>query len=428
MKAPFFIMYRNKIKRIWKSKDVKVLIENFLSLSLLRIVSYILPFVTLPYIAKIIGIKHFGTIAFASSVIVFFQTFADFGFNLTGVRDIARVRDDRSKASQILFTIIFAKIILMLIGLIILIILIYIFPQFKDNATILLLSFLIIPGYVLYPEWFFQGIEKMKYSATLSTLIKIIFTTSIFLFIKKEEDYILIPVLNSIGYIFSGIIAFYIIVNKYKYRYTKVTWSGIYNSTKKSFNIFITLILPNLYTNMSTILLNNMWGKSATGTFDAGNKFTGISSQITEVISRTFFPFLSRRIDKHQIFERISFTISIIITILMYFGANLIVSIFYTSAYSEAAIIIKIMSLSPIFIFMMNAYGTNYLVIVGKERVLRNIVIWCSVFGLLLSYILVKRYSYIGAASTITAVWAVRGLLTWLFAKRVKHKLKQQQI
>lgn len=412
-----------RIKNILKSKDGKILLENFLSLSLLQVVGYVLPFLTLPYIAKTIGVDNFGAIAFASAVIMLFQTLTDYGFNYTGIREISRKRDDVIETSKVLSTIFYARILLMILSFVILCICILLIPQFASNQKILLLTFMLIPGYVMYPEWFFQALEKMKYSAVLSTIIKVIFTILIFLIVKEEGDYIYIPIINGAGFLVVGLVAFRIIY-KLGYRLVRVRCSEIFMAIKSSFNIFVTLILPNLYTNMSTIFLENFWGKGATGRFDAGNKFVTVSQQITNVLSRTFYPFLARRMDKHHFYERVSFIVSFFISIGLFLGAPWIVEIFYTADFTDAVTVIRIMSISPIFIFMMNAYGTNYLVLKGREKNLRNIVVACSLFGLLLSYILVSRYSFIGAASAINIVWGIRGVITWKYATYFKKKEK----
>lgn len=412
-------MFR-KIKQVLKTKDAKVLLENFLSLSLLRVVGYILPFVTLPYLAKTIGANKFGEIAFAGAVIVFFQTFVDYGFNYTGIRDISRIKDNKKEVSLVLSKIILARTLLMTVGGLILLACIFIFPDFKSNIKILFFTFLLIPGYIMYPEWFFQALEKMKFSAVFSTIIKIIFTISIFSLVKKEEDYLYIPLINAVGFLIVGVFSL-ITIYRMGYRFYFVSIKEVMKVIVESTNMFISLILPNLYTNMSIIFLSSTWGKGVTGIFDAGYKFVGVSQQITNVLSRTFYPFLARRIDKHGFYEKVSFTVSSIITLILFFGAPLIVDILLTPEFNEAVTVIRIMSIAPIFLFMMNAYGTNYLVLKGKEHVLRNIVIVCSVFGLLFSWYMVSKYSFKGAAIAITVVWGIRGCLTWYYARYYKR-------
>ena len=93
----------NKFTRIKKqlveSKDGKTVFANFGYLSLLQIAGYVFPLITMPYLARVIGTEGFGKIAFASAVVVWFQTVADWGFNLTATRDVAQHRDDKEKVS-----------------------------------------------------------------------------------------------------------------------------------------------------------------------------------------------------------------------------------------------------------------------------------------------------------------------------------------
>jgi len=82
------------ISRVNKSKDVRTLSSNFSYLMLLQIAGYIFPLITIPYLASVIGVEGFGKIAYASAVIVWFKTVADWGFNYTATRDVARNRGD----------------------------------------------------------------------------------------------------------------------------------------------------------------------------------------------------------------------------------------------------------------------------------------------------------------------------------------------
>jgi O-antigen/teichoic acid export membrane protein len=409
-----------KTKKLFKSKDPKILIENFISLSALQVLNLIFPMITLPYLAKVIGLEKFGVLAVANAIIVFFHTFTEYGFNYTSVRDISKNKSDLTIVSKIFHSVFISKLLLMILSFIILLILIEFIPKFQEFRIILLLTFLSVPGYVLFPDWFFQAMEKMKYITILNVISKFIFTLLIFLLVQTEADYYFVPILSSAGFIVSGIISLIFVYSKFEIKLFFPKFKDIIHTIKTSTNMFISLILPNLYTNLSVVFLQDFWGKSATGIFDASNKFISISQQITNVLSRTFYPFLARRMDKHRVFEIISFSISIVSTIVLFFGAEIIIKLFFTQEFYSSIVVLKILSFSPVFLFMMNAYGTNYLVLVNKEALLRNIIIFCSVFGLILSYVLIKKYSFIGAAYTILSVWAIRGLITWFFA--LKHK------
>ena len=104
----------------------------------------------------------------------------------------------------------------------------------------------------------------------------------------------------------------------------------------------------------------------------------------------------------------------------MYFGANTIIKVFFTQEFEPAIIVLKILSISPFAQFLMDTYGTNYLILKGKENIYRNITIIFSVFGFITSILITPRYSYIGMAITVASARLVGGVLTYIFAKRIQ--------
>lgn len=410
-----------RIKEIAKSKNARTVMSNFIYLMLLKGISFIFPLITLPYLAKILGPDKFGAMAFAASIIVIVETITDWGFNYTATRDIAVRRDDLNYVSNIYCQVFYARILLMIISLIGLWILIRIIPDFRSNEKLILFTFLYIPGNILFPQWLFQAFERMRYITILTILAKIVFTALIFVVITKPSDYIYEPVLNAGSFLISGIIAQYIIFKKFKLVVCRPQFRKIFFNIKGSTNMFISLVLPNLYTNFSVIILKTYCGDLATGIYNGGQRFQGIVEQLTQILSRAFFPFLARHKEKHHVYVVISGVIALSASLFMFFAAPWFVSIFLTEEFSDAIIVMRIFSISPIFLFLTNTYGTNYLVIVGKESILRNIVIIVSIFGFALTWLLTPQYSYIGVASTITIVRGVRGLWTFVEAKKIQR-------
>ena len=288
-------------KQLNSSNDGKTVFANFGYLTLLQIAGYVFPLISMPYLARVIGTDGFGKIAFASAVVVWFQTVTDWGFNLTATRDVAQHRDDKEKVSQIFSNVLWSRCLLMLISGFILLLLVAIVPYFRENAVVILITFLMIPGYILFPDWMFQAIEKMKYTTIFNLLMKLLFTVAVFIFIHKKEDYIIQPLLSTIGYLICGIGALYLILHKWGYTLYRPKWKEISKTIKGSTDVFINNIMPNFYNSFSVLLLGFFGGSTANGLFDGGNKFPTILYQFQAVLSRAFYPFLARRLDKQRL-------------------------------------------------------------------------------------------------------------------------------
>lgn len=401
---------RQIVNRIRQSKDGKTLVSNFGYLSLLQIASYLFPLITLPYLAKVIGVDGFGKIAFAAAIMVWFQTISDWGFNYTATRDVAKNRDDKEKVSEIFSNVLWARCLLMIISFFLLLLLIYLIPTFRENKAIILISFLLVPGHIMFPDWFFQAMERMKYITILNITSKLLFTVAVFIFIKEKSDYILQPLFTSLGFLLSGMIAMYYILGRWKVKLHPPDMPKILMTIKSSTDVFINNIMPNLYNSFSTILLGFYGGSISNGLLDSGNRFVNISQQFMSIISRVFFPFLSRRIDKHSFYRKINLYTAIFISAMLFIFSPVLIKLFFTSDFYDSILVLRILSISILFLSLNNIYGTNYMILQGYERQLRNITFISSLVGFALSFPLIYYFDFIGAAVTITATRAILGV------------------
>lgn len=407
-----------KIGQIVKNKEAKTVAGNFMWLSLLQVAGYVFPLITMPYLARVIGVEGFGKIAFAGAIMVWIQTIADWGFNLTATRDVAQNRDNPQKVSEIFSNVLWARCLLMVVVFIVLLILIITIPQFRENCAVILVSFLMVPGHILFPDWFFQAIEKMRYITILNVLMKLVFTVAVFIFIKQPEDYILQPFFTSLGYVVSGLIALYYILYKWGIKLHKPNWLGILLTIKNSTDVFINNLAPNLYNSFSTVLLGIFGGGNAVGILDGGNKFVNIGNQLQQSINRAFYPFLSRNIGGHRSYVKVTISISIFMCVFLFFAAPTLVKFFLSPEFVNSTYIIRIRAISMVFYAVSSAYGANYLIIKHKEAMLRKITMRCSLVGFVLAWPLVYYYGYMGASMTITISLGLLAVSYYIAAKK----------
>ena len=418
-----FNKYKALKQRLNASKDGKALASNFGYLMVMQVSSYIFPLLTIPYLARIIGVEGFGKIAFAAAIIVWFQTITDWGFSYTATRDVARNRNNLEKVSEIFSNVLWAKSLLAVVSFIILFLLTEFIPYLKENQILLFITFMLVPAKIFFADWFFQAMEKMKFITIFDLISKLIFTSCVFLFVKEKSDFILQPLFLSLGGILVGLVSFYLIVFKWKVKILPPKYKGILLTIKNSKDVFINNIVPNFYNSFSSILLGFWGGSVANGLLDAGNKFANIAQQFIGIISRVFFPFLSRKSNRHSLYAKINISASIIASFLLILFAPLIVKIFYTPDFNQSVIILQIIAFSLVFQTLISTYGLNYMIIHGYEKILRNITIGSSCIGFLLSFPLIYFYSFLGAAITITFTRSILGLAIMYKSYKIKNSI-----
>ncbi len=408
-------------KQINKSKDGKTVFANFGYLSLLQVAGYVFPLISMPYLARVIGADGFGKIAFASAIVVWIQTISDWGFNLTATRDVAQNRDNKELVSRIFSNVLWARSVLTLLSGIILLLVVLLVPYLRENADIIFVTFLLVPGYILFPEWFFQAIEKMKYTTFFNLLLKLVFTVAVFVFIHKREDYLIQPLLTTIGYLLCGIGALYLIFKKWGYTLYKPQWSEIFKTIRNSTDVFINNLMPNLYNSFSVMLLGFFGGSTANGIYDGGNRFPVIFYQFQSVLSRAFYPFLSRRPDKHSFYAKLNIVSALIGAVFLILLSPLVIKIMLGDEFEKSVVVMQILSFSVVFLAMDYTYGTNFLIIKHKEKPLRNLTFVSSIVGMGVAIPLVYKFSYIGAAITVLLCRGMLGVGSYFLAKKYRQ-------
>jgi PST family polysaccharide transporter len=234
-----------KFNRLIDNEEKKRFLGNFFSLAMLQGMNYILPLLSLPYLVRVLGADKFGLLAFATAIIGYFIVLTDYGFNFTATREVTLHRDDKDKLSEIFSSVMIIKFLLFVISFFILTLLIILFKKFSSDPWLYYLTFGTVLGQILFPVWFFQGVEQMRYITIINIVSKILFTIAIFVLVKQSSDYLLVPLLTSLGAIFAGIYSLFLVYKRFdiKFKIQKI-------------HILISYLKGGSNTNQKMYLLN----------------------------------------------------------------------------------------------------------------------------------------------------------------------------
>lgn len=326
------------------SEAKRNLLENFLSLGALQIVGYIIPLINLPYLSRILGVEKFGLVFFAFAFMQYFIMLTDYGFGLSATREIAINRHNSNNISNIFSAVTFIKFCLLIISFLVLCIMIIFIPKLHQNWLIFILSFLMVVGNAIYPVWFFQGMERMKYITFLNILAKIIFLVLIFIFVKKESDYIIVPLLNSLGFLVSGIIGMYFAIKELGARLYIPKWSTIKKQFKYSSEFFLSRASLSIFTNTNSFCLGLISSTIMVGYYVAAEKIYAAISGLVGPITGALYPFIAKNKDI-KLYKKI-FTgvviVNIFICAFVFIFAPDIITIFYGKDMYNAYKILRI--------------------------------------------------------------------------------------
>lgn len=261
---------------------------------MLKVLTYILPLITFPYLIRVLGVEKFGLIMFAQATMYYFEIVVDFGFNLSATREVALNAKKVNKLNEIISAVFSIKCFLLIISFLILFIVLSIFDRFTDDYLIYYYSFLKVIAITFFPVWFFQGIEKMKYVTYINIVSKSIYTVLIFVFIQTESDYLLVPLINGFGFFIGSLLALYYVFKHFKHVFVFNSFAIIKQHFIDSSMFFLSRVSVSLYTSSNTFVLGLVASNLTVGYYAIAEKLYMVIRQLYQPIVQVIYPYISK--------------------------------------------------------------------------------------------------------------------------------------
>lgn len=390
---------------------MKKLYENIILLATIKGLEYLLSFITFPYLTRVLQVEMFGTIVFAQGLINYFTLFTDYGFNLLGPKEIAQ-NDEADKRSRVFAKIFFAKLLLLLIAIVVFITGIFCLNlYFKVDVLLYTVVFLTVIGNVMFPVWFFQGIQQMLYITLVNVIARFCSIAGIFYFVKQPQDYILAALFQAIVPLVAGICSWVILVKNFSEVLCLPTFDEVRNTLKEGWGIFVSTVAINLYTASNVVFLGFLTNPVTVGYFSGAKKIIDNITQLISPISQAVYPHISKLVtqspkDVKPFLKKVllilgggTFTGSVFIFIF----ADFIVKILLGSGYEESVILLRIMAFLPFVIAMSNVFGIQIMLPFGMQSTFSRILICAALLNTCMVLPLIYFWQNIGVSISIVA-------------------------
>ena len=204
----------------------KSVLPNLTALTLAEIAFRSVNFISNVFIARYFTVNEFGKIGFITSIIAYFNIVIDFGFDIYGIREIAK---SPSTQNQIFNKIINVKLFL---GLLTFGIVIFTSPFFhsgEEKFLYILYGLTIISTSINF-SWYFKGIEKMNVIFRAKVFAGVVFLSLILLLTITFKTILIIPV----ALLTSQLIEFFVYKKHFKDRFL-ISFHNILNSIRSLF-------------------------------------------------------------------------------------------------------------------------------------------------------------------------------------------------
>ncbi|MEG0942244.1 MAG: oligosaccharide flippase family protein [Angelakisella sp.] len=347
----------------------KPVFKNVIMLYLMNIAKMIFPLLTLPYLTRVLSLDCYGTVQYVKSFMVSIQLFVDFGFVLSGVRDIVKCEGDRDKIGSITGTIIASKVILSLVALVFLVVASFAITLLKVNVTFTIVSYVDVMLSCFLADFLFRGLEKMQVITARFVITRAISTALTFVFVKSDADILWIPILDIISS-FIAIIITWKKIGELDIHFRCPRLSKCIDCIKSSFAFFASQLATSAFGAFSTIVIGLFMSSNDVALWSISLQLITAAQALYTPISNGIYPHMvtKRNIRLVNNILKLFMPLILLASLATCILAPYIISIISGPKYLQAVTAFRCMIPDLIFSFPVLLYGWPTLGSINKVR------------------------------------------------------------
>lgn len=383
-----------------------------------KLLTLLIPLITTPYLARILGEEGNGQISYVSSIITYFTLAASLGFSVYGQREIAKCGDNVQSRSVVFWEIFCMRFICTAVSLAVLYSIVFTIG-FGENYNLLALIMSMQVIAVLFDvEFLYTGEENFKAIAIRNIIVKVIGIALIFIFVRTSEDvwiyalYLSLSTLVSYGVMWLGISRYI----KFVSIKMLVPWRHI----KGTLIIFLPMVITSLFTTFDKTMIGLLSSNADydNGCYEQAYKINSVAQTIvtvfsTVMMSRNAADFHDGNIEamNHHIFKTTRYIWLTSLFLVAGFGAlsENFCTWFLGEGYIEVPLLLQIMSIRLAVSGFSVVFGDRFIAM-GKEKTWMLSSMVGAVSNVGINYLLIPGYGALGAAIA-TAVCEVMILI-----------------
>jgi polysaccharide transporter, PST family len=404
-----------------RSAGRSAIFHNALALYAIQGAAFLLPLVTLPYLARVLGPQGWGLVVFAQAFSIWLALLLNYGFGFSGTRAIARSREEPARVAEIVTGVQGAKLLLLVLATLLALLAWRFVPLFDAAPSYLLWAWLAAMLQGFSPVWYFQGIERLRAPAALDVFAKLLATIGVFVLVRApEHGWVVLALRAGAELISTGILTLWL------YRAVpllrlRLAWAR--EMLRDGWSLFVFVGAASLYTSANAFLLGLLATPRDVSFFGAGERIVRAASLLLGPLSQALYPRVSNLVahDRERAGELIRrslapfVTLGVVMGVLLMVFAPLLTRVVFGPEYAPVAGVIRVLAVIPMLLGVGTVLGLQWALPMGLDRVYTRFVLVAGVLNVVLALALVPRHGALGmAVAAVVAEASVEIGLVWL--------------
>lgn len=410
----------------------KSVAKNYIYNLIYQIFIVIVPLITTPYVARVLGEDASGQYSFANSILTYFTLFAALGFGYYAQRLIASHQGDKEQQTKDFWEIIIARLIPVGFTTCIYFVLMGTGIYGIKYQLLMWILYINVFSIALDISFFFQGIEEFGKIVTRNVVIKILGIIAIFVFVKEEKDLWIYALIHGASTLF-GNLSLWLYLPKYLVKINPKELKSL-KHLPATFVLFLPTIAISIYTSLDKTLIGLITHSDAeNGNYEYAERIVKMVMTLVTSLGTVLIPRNSQKFaegDYKGVEDNINKSMNFVflLGIPLMFGliavANSFCSWFLGGEYSKAPGIMMLLAPLIIIIGLSNVFGLQYLIPSKNDIKFTISVISGAIINLLLNIVMIKLWASYGAAIASLIAESIVTFVMFMFIRK-KVSLKK---
>ncbi len=401
----------------------KSLFKNLRLQTYLQIINAIIPIITTPYVARVLGAEMIGVYSYATSLASFFTLFELLGIYSYGTRCIAEEKTEENKKRRFLEIYLLQIIASSIATACYVVYCVFI----ADDKLMAYLQLITLIGYFFDISWLYFGIEDFKTTVTYNLIFRILSVVLLLCFVKQTDDLWLYTIIMLGAPSCSHIALWIKAYIKGYYKCERIKLYDIKKHVVPNLKLFIPLIAMTIYNSTDKTMLGIFSTFEEAGYYYNIDRIINVPFSIFTGISTVVLPHMtslvvgSKENAKKFFFDTLSgiCMLGVAIGFGIIATADVFIPLFLGKGYERCILLIKIFAPIVIVKSLSNAIRMNYLVPFKKENIYINSTIVGAIVNLVLNFILIPQLGALGAEITTIVSECIALIILIVFSYRV---------
>lgn len=234
--------------------------RNFVAMLLWQIGNYLVPLVTFPYLARVLGPAQFGVVGFATALAVYGTILTEWGFNLSGPRTTAQWRHDRDKLGELVWSIIGAKSCFCLLSAALLAAFLPFAPDMAGLRPLVWIGWIGVAANVITLNWLLLGMERFTLFAGIAVASRFATLPLTFWLVRSPNDVVCVVAIQAGAALIAAAGSLIVAHRNGWLCWPRFSWPAVRSQICDSADMFVSTASVSLFGATNAVILGGFAG------------------------------------------------------------------------------------------------------------------------------------------------------------------------